>query len=260
MFYPFTGKVMDNLKDTSPERLEKYNSIYDFLIEEHADNLEGALKEIVQLEEDGLAFFNEKIEEELELSKSIVYKTDTELDHILRERSEISNGIDIGIYLSFHYTAKRMPVLARKLHLENLLHDSNIIFNDWRQKINLKLALHAKAKANGSSGGNAFVEKSRDAVFITLDTWRKDYSHLSNKKASRELFPIANAKIKELNDIKSAAHQTNLMLPLESQDTIAFWISNLKRLIENQPTHKKCRACIQDYYKDYYCNNIYFRS
>jgi len=230
------------------------------LITEYADNLEGALKEIVKFEEERLSFFSDKIEKELEHSKSIKYKTDTELDRILRERSENPSGIYIGVYLSFHYTAKRMPALAKKQHLENLLHDSKIIFNDWRQKINLKIAFHAKATSNGSSGGNAFVEKSRDAVFITLDTWRKDYSHLSNKKASRELFPIANAKIKELNDIKSAAHQTNLMLPLESQDTIAFWISNLKRLIENQPTHKKCRACIQDYYKDYYCNNIYFRS
>jgi hypothetical protein len=260
MFYPFTGKVMDSLKDTSPERLEKYNSIYDFLIEKHADNLEDALKEIVQLEEDGLSFFNEKIEEQLELSKSIAYRDDLVLDNMLREKTENHVDKDIGMLLAAYYTAKRIPYLAKKQHLENLLHDSKIIFNDWRQKINLKIAFHAKATSNGSTGGNAFVEKSRDAVFITLDTWRKDYSHLSNKKASRELFPIANAKIKELNDIKSAAHKTNLMLPLESQDTIAFWISNLKRLIENKSLHKKCRACILDYYKDYYCNNIYFRS
>jgi len=251
---------MDNLKDTSPEHLEKYNSIYDFLIEKHADNLEDALKEIAQLEKERLSYFNDKITEELELSKSIVYKADSELDDILRERTETHSDIDIGICLSSHYMAKRIPYLARKLHLENLLHDSNIITNDWRQKINLKLALHAKAKANGKSGGKSFADKSNDAVFETLDIWRKNYSHLSDRKASRELLPITVNIMIELNKIISVADKTKVMSLITTPGSIAYWISNLKRLIENKPFPEDGRECIHDYYNKYYCNNIYFRS
>lgn len=250
---------MKELIYVSNRTLATYKKLFDYLKEKHGSNYEEALDELKLFKAKNTKFYSDKVKELVQYSSQFPSKTAEELIEVMRGLGK-ENHKDLGLQQAAFLSAIDNPRMAEIQHMNNILHDQEIIYCNEMNKYEQKIQAKKDAQINGADGGRVFSRKSEELVFIALDQWRIKYQNDTNIAAANKLFNVINEKIEELNQAISISRTTRNtpMLEISEPETIAAWIGGLNKLINKNPFPKKARKCIKDYYVNYYVKDKYF--
>lgn len=251
---------MNDLKYTTQSMLNKYEVLWKKVRKKHGDNLEQALEEIIELENDEISLFSKLVDEDIKLSEQKVYKTKTASLDILLAANQQKNQAKSELSQAAFFRAIKAFDMAKNAHMDHLLHDTRIIFGKIKNDLKNECENQSKSRNDGSEGGDIYAKKSEDAVYLALELWLICYQNHSIRRASNLIVEKVNTKIIELNiNISRSQYTSNTPIPPATEYTVSTWVSAFKHHINQTPKDVDPRKCIKFYYDNYFLNDkLYF--